>query len=366
MALNYVHDYTIYGRLVLGDCLIEDGAVAVKDGIIVYSGAAAGAPVVGEVINADGIIAPGFVDIHCHSGGEFTGHENPAYVANHHLSHGTTSMLLTFYRDLGHENMVRYINNVKELMVPGSNLLGVHLEGPYLNPDYGSRAGFETPVDEEKYKEFAASGIIRQWTYAPEVEGTEEFVKYVVSQGIVPSIGHSCASVEQVKKAEEYGARIVTHLFDATGASISPTRYGGTIEVTFDFAALLCDNLMYEIILDRDGVHVRHDMAKLVLKLVGTDRVIGITDSSTGFIDDKDCNFENGELVGSKMTMDCAARNWLSLGLSIPEVFKITAENPARALNMSDVVGSLRVGRRGDCVVVDDALNVKEIYKSDI
>ncbi len=365
MSLKYKSNYTVYGRLLLGDSIIEDGAVSVENGIIKYSGVAAGAPVYGEMIYADGIIAPGFVDIHCHGGADKQAFHDTKYVADFHLSHGSTGMLITFYRDLGHENTVRYIKTVKEEMVKeGSNILGVHLEGPYLNPVYGSAAGYETPVDPVKYKEFAESGIIRQWSFAPEVEGTEEFLRYIVSMGIVPAIGHSGASPEQVYAAAAGGAGIVTHTFDATGPSIIPTRWGGTIETTFDFAALLCDNLYYEIICDSKGVHVRPDMVKLAIKIAGIDRIVGITDASTGSVDDDDVNIINNELTGSKLTMDAVARNFKALGLSIPDVFKVVSENPAKAIRMSDTVGSLKEGRRGDVLIIDDDINVKEVIKA--
>lgn len=364
MTPDYLSDFTLYGRLVLAGRIIDDGAVSVENGIIKYSGGAAGAPAIGEVIRTDNIIASGFVDIHCHAGGEYYAYEDPQYVADYHLSHGTTGMLLTFYRDLGHENTVRYINAVKKIMLAGSNVLGVHLEGPYLNPSYGAAAGYETPVCPEKYRELAATGVVRQWTFAPEVDGTAEFLRYIVSLGIVPAIGHSAASPEQVYAANAGGARIVTHLYDATGTSVSPTRWGGTIETSFCSAALLCDDMYYEIICDSAGIHVRPDMVRLTAKTVGCGRIIGITDACTGSIDDSDVNFVGSDLMGSKLTMDAVARNFLALGFSIPEVFAITSENPATAIRMSDKVGSLREGRRGDVLIVDDKLNLVRIIKS--
>lgn len=375
MSIRYGTDYTVYGKLLLDDTIIEEGAVAVENGIIKYSGCAVGAPVIGEVIKADSIIAPGFVDIHCHGGGGKQAYHDTKHVADHHLSHGTTGMLITFYRDLGHENTVGYINNVKfEMGKAGSNILGVHLEGPYLNPVYGSGGAYETPVDPVKYKEFAESGIIRQWSYAPEVEGTDEFLKYIVSMGIVPAIGHSCASPDDVNRAADGGAKIVTHMFDATDASIKPTRWGGTIETTFNCACLLRDELYCEIICDKGGIHVRPEMVKLAIKAAGIDRIVGITDSSYGFNpdgtrppeDDLDVSFVNGELAGSKLTMDAVARNFKALGLSLIDVFKVVSANPAKAIRMSDVVGSLREGRRGDILIIDEDINVKEVIKANI
>lgn len=356
--------FALVGRAILPSGEEPDGAVIVRGDTIVYAGERSGALLPEAVIEAaDCVITPGFVDIHCHAGGAFWGYDNPAAMAAHHLRHGTTGLLCTFYRDLGHEKTLRAIEGVEEAMKSASNLLGVHLEGPYLNPVYGSKAGYSTPVCKEKYAQYAASGLIRQWTFAPEMEGTDAFLSDICGWGIVPAIGHSAASPEQVYSAARGGARIVTHLMDATGYSISPTRYGGTQEVSFDHAALLCNNLYYEIICDKNGVHVRHDMIRLILKTVGVERIIGITDACTGDASNTDVNFLDGELTGSKLTMDQVARNFLSLGLSISEVFQITAANPAKAIGMDHKIGSLAAGRRADILLIDSNCHVKKVIK---
>jgi len=161
-------------------------------------------------------------------------------------------------------------------------------------------------------------------------------------------------------------------MFDATDASIKPTRWGGTIETTFNCACLLRDELYCEIICDREGIHVRPEMVKLAIKTAGVDRIVGITDSSYGSNpdgtrppeDDYDVSFVNGELAGSKLTMDAVARNFKALGLSLVDVFKIVSENPAKAIRMSDTVGSLREGRHGDVLIIDEDINVKEVIKA--
>lgn len=364
MIPEYLSDFSLRGRLVLGGDIIDDGIVCVKNGVITYSGVSDGAPPHVDAVSTDKIIAPGFVDIHCHAGGKYYAYEDPVSVARHHLEHGSTSMLITFYRDLGHENTLRYINNVKAIMPTEKNVIGVHLEGPYLNPDYGSAAGYQTPVCAEKYRELADTGIIKQWTFAPEIDGTDEFLRYIVSRDIVPAIGHSAASPEQVYAANAGGARVVTHLYDATGTSVSPTRWGGTIETSFCAAALLCDDMYYELICDKRGIHVRPDMVHLTKKIVGTERIVGITDACTGSVDDSDVNFLGDELMGSKMTMDAVARNFAALGFTVPEVFAVTAENPAKAIRMDNEIGSLKVGRHGDVLVVDDNLQLIRIIKS--
>lgn len=360
--VTYSKNMTIYGSLVLADKILPGGAVAVKDGIIVYAGPEADAPVIGEVRRTDKLIAPGYVDIHCHAGGATAFYEDPQKVLAYHLSHGTTGILATFYRDLWFDKALEYTNNMKVFLGPDSPLLGVHLEGPYLNPRYGTMLGIENAVDPAQYKALADTGIIRQWTYAPEVEGTEEFARYIASRGIVPAIGHTEATPAQIYAAPGNGARIVTHLFDAMGNP--PSLWYGTEETNTSTACLVCDGLYYEIICDRKGIHVRSDKLRLAIKTVGLDRIVGITDCFMGPEDGSDVNFVDGLLSGSKLTMEQAARNFLAVGLTVPQVLQVMAANPAAAIGMADTVGSLTPGCRGDLLLVDDGLNLYEVIKA--
>ena len=357
-------DFALRGRLLLDGRVLPDGAVLVRSGVIAYSGPAQDAPPA-DYERVEGILTPGFVDIHCHAAGQVFAHEDPAAVAEYHLQHGTTGMLLTFYRDLAHEKLLEAVAGVKAAMGPGSNILGAHLEGPWLNPRYGTGHGGTVQVVPAEYEALAATGVIRQWTCAPEVPGAMDFIRYIVKKGIVPAIGHSEASPEQVLAAEAAGARIVTHLFDATGCSRPQTRWAGTLETDFSTAALVCDGLYYEIICDRGGVHVRPEFVKLAIRAAGAERIVGITDCYVGADDGSDVNFDGTDLSGSKLTMDQVARNFLALGLSFPQVFGIVSENPAKALGLEDTVGSLKAGCRGDVLVVDEEIRVQRIYKSD-
>ncbi len=358
--------YTLLGNIVFPDRL-EAGCVCVEAGRIIYAGDPSRAPDTQQTIDTHGgYIAPGFIDIHCHAGGDWWAHEDPEKMALHHLKHGTTGLLCTLYRDVSHKRILETAATVQSLMAKGSTILGLHLEGPYLNPKYGSGSTgcAEETVDAEKYLPLADTGIVKQWTFAPEVKGAEAFVKDIVSRGIVPAIGHSAASPEEISAAEKNGARIVTHLFDATGSSIDPPRYGGTIEVSFNFGALVCDKFYYEIICDQNGVHVRPELVKLALKTVGVDRIIGVTDACTGDTEDNaDVNFVKGELMGSKLTMDCVARNFHALGLTICEVFRVTSLNPAKILGMDGEIGSIEVGKKADLLVLNEKLNLKRVYR---
>lgn len=313
------------------------------------------------------LITPGFVDIHCHSALDLIGYEEPAKVASHFLQHGSTSMLLSLYRDLWPDVAMEALKRIREAMQVCPNLLGIHLEGPYMHPNYGNDSGQSTlgEPNPEEYLPFMESGLVKQWTFAPEMPGTDAFLADLCRYGIVPAIGHSEASPEDVQRVCRNGVRLVTHIMAATGTAITPTRYAGTKEVSFDEATLLENNLYYEIILDKTGIHVRHDMARLILKTVGVDRVVGITDSvrrSPDSLDDE-VNIIDDCVNGSMMAMDNVARNFYNLGLSLSDVFKVVSLNPATVLHMEDAIGSLEPGKKADILVMAKELQIERVYK---
>lgn len=343
-----MHTITYHATMVLAEELLN-GYLSVTDGRITYVGTERPD---GDVVElTDGIIAPGFIDIHCHTSLRHSAVEDPCEVADFHRAHGTTTMLLTYYRDIPHEELLACLARTKEAMSCCSNLYGAHLEGPYLNANLGYGQGVNDSPDPTKYEAYIASGVVRQWTCAPEIEGTPAFIARIASAGIVPAIGHSTANYDQVKTAYEHGARIATHLFDATGTP--ETRYLGTLEVTFNEACMLMDDLFCEVICDSQWIHVRREKLALLVKTVGADRIVAITDMYSNDIDDGlDVNLIDGMLCGTKLTMDRVAVNLFNAGYSLPTIFKMTSRNPARALGLSDR-GEIAVGKRADLILIN-------------
>lgn len=311
---------------------------------------------------ADRLLAPAFVDIHCHAGDGIFSYEDPKFVMDFHRKHGTGSMLHTLYRDIGHEGMLCGIEKIKTLMQTDRGVLGVHLEGPYLNPAYGCKVNGKGDTPEpEKVRELLNTGVIRMWTYAPEVEGTDAFCREIVSHGVVGAIGHSAASLADVQRAAKDGATVVTHLFDATGMTDGPITYRGTKNLTFDEACMLEDGFFYEIINDRVGIHVRHEMIRLLVKTVGKEKVVAITDCFGGEQESGgDVNIQGGEISGSRMTMLDAARNFLAMGYSLSDVFGFVAKNPAKAIHAEALVGSIEEGKQDKLLCVSPDLSTVE------
>lgn len=361
--------FAVCGRACLPDGIQENWLLGVENGVIVCSAPAdsgdarlflnrAG----NDILRLpDGLLAPAFVDIHCHAGGGIFAYEDPVSVMEYHRAAGTGAMLQSLYRDIGYAGMKRAVGLIGEAMRHDCGILGVHLEGPYLEPTLGSKTGGLILPDPSAYRALLDSGIIRTWTFAPELEGTDRFCREITARGTVAAIGHSAAGVGAVHRAAENGARLVTHLFNASGTSHGAGCWRGTKDVSFDGACMLEDSFWYEVICDEGGIHVRHDMIRLLEKTVGLTRIVGITDCFGGKQENTgDVNIQNGEIAGSRMTMRKVAENFLHMGYSLTEVFRLTAYQPACAIGMDATVGSLLTGRRANILLIDAALHSVE------
>ena len=145
-------------------------------------------------------VGPGFVDIHCHAGGDVWAHDDPEKMAAFHLESGTTSINCTIFHDIGEDGAIEAMKKIRSAMEkdkPG-NIMGVHFEGPFLNPKYGAHAKTIRPVDKREYQRYLeeAGDIITMWTVAPEIEGAREFITDVHVQAYQSPMGHSEASLK--------------------------------------------------------------------------------------------------------------------------------------------------------------------------
>lgn len=357
-----------HARVVLNDRILEDGCILMEWEKIIAVGKDIPVPADCEVYDAKGMLAgPGFVDLHCHAGGDCFAYEDPVRMAEHHLRGGTTSLNCTIYHDIGIEGALSAMAKVKQARNAGTpgNILGLHFEGPFLNPKYGCYLDLMRPVNPAEYRRYldAYGDVITLWTVAPELRGAQTFMDEVHAAGIPIALGHSEASYACVADAVMRGATVCTHWGDATGTSIDPPRYEGTQEVSFDIACLLQQELFCEIINDSLGAHVRPEMGRFVVQAIGIDRVVGVTDACTGGDDGTDLNLVGGELYGSKLRMNQAALNFKkNTNLSDCEAFRVCSLNPARAMHIDGEVGSLAPGKTANIVILDDAYAVHRVY----
>jgi N-acetylglucosamine-6-phosphate deacetylase len=253
------------------------------------------------------------------------------------------------------------------------NLLGAHLEGPYLSEKQcGAQCtDFITPPQKEEYESLIEEygGSIARWTYAPEKDKDGSFCKYLNAHGIVVSAGHTDATYADMQTAIENGCNLVTHLYSCTSTVTRKQgfRFLGVVETTY-----LRDELYAEII--ADGKHLPPDLLKLIYKIKGAERICLITDAVFAGIPEgtvtkftgNDIIIEDGvaklldrsAFAGSVAYCDLLVRNMIQLA-DVPledAVYMMTA-TPARQVGLT-TKGSVASGMDADLVIFDDDVNV--------
>jgi len=366
--------------------VLEESSVVIKEGRIQYIAPDSEVDLdlsCTEVIDVGGrYIAPGFIDIHCHGGGDYDFMDGTveAFIqaSNAHLRYGTTSMLPTTTTSTT-EELFKAIDSFKLArdMERGPNLLGLHVEGPYLA--YEQR-GAQDPryIKEPSPEEYNAildySDVIKRWTIAPELPGAMEMAQLLRERGIVCSIGHSDAFFDDVVRAVESGFTHVTHLYSAMSMvrRINAYRHAGVVE-----SALLLDDLTVELI--ADGAHLPQSLLQLVYKVKGPDKICLVTDSIRAATMPEGATTlgskEDGQVVivedgvaklpdrsafaGSTCTADRLIRTMVQLAqVPLADAVRMLTLTPAKVLGVNDRKGSLSPGKDADIVVFDDDIHV--------
>lgn len=322
-------------------------------------------------------VIPGMIDVHIHGAdGADTmdgTYESMKKIANALPKEGVTSFLattMTQKRDQienALQNAAQYFKG--EQPNGHAELLGVHLEGPFISE---KRAGAQ-PVEDImkpdlqlwiKWQKMASQSI-KLVTIAPELEGSLDVIRYLKKTGVIASIGHSDATYEEVVEAIKAGASHVTHLFN--GMRGLHHREPGVVG-----AALLHEELMTELI--ADGIHIRPELIKLAFLQKGREKVILITDAMRAkclgegvselggqrvTVYDGKATLPDGTLAGSILKMIDGARNVMEYtSCSIEDVLYMTAVNPAKQLQIFHRKGSLSPGKDADLVVLNEQLEV--------
>ena len=328
-------------------------------------------------------VCPGFIDIHTHGAG---GHpfingtvEDVIEGCNFHLQHGTTTIFPTVSAG-PFANMKKAVDNIHKARSDKraqGNILGAHLEGPYLSAKQcGAQCPtFITPPIPEDYQslleEYGSS--VARWTYAPENDEGGKFCKYITERGVVASAGHSDAKGEDVKVAVENGCSLITHLYSCTS---TVTRDHGFRSLGVIESAFLMDELFVEII--TDGKHLPPDLIKMIVKVKGQDKVALITDSleiagtdvtegemsGTLFIvEDGVCKLrDRSAFAGSVATADRLIEVMVrECGYSVSEAVKMLTEIPAKIMRLESK-GRLAEGFDADLVVMNGDFAVESVF----
>lgn len=335
----------------------------------------------------DSLILPGFIDIHCHgaygfdtNSGDYDGLKK---WAKNITSEGVTGFLATTITDNKDIliNALKNVANVKKNHIvgkDGADILGIHFEGPYINEEYAGAQPKNAIVkpDIEEFKEYLkySSNLIRIITMASEKDNNYELIKFCNDNNIIASIGHSGATYEEAIDAITYGAKSITHTFNAQ--TPFKHRSNGIVGV-----ALRNEDLYSEIICD--GHHVSFDALNIFYKCKDKDHAIMISDAlmCKGFkagyrftfggqnveiYPDGTAHlyeFPDKNLAGSTLRINEGLRNIVEKA-KVPFVKAVNSctINPARLLSLDDHIGLIKVGYDADLVVLDNNYTVLQTY----
>lgn len=353
--------------------------IASDDGRISYVGPMESAPrVEGLRLDMRGkFVVPGFINIHVHGGNGITfgnmaalGEELEAY-SHFAARNGVTGFLTSITAPTGEEitEMISAYVPIMEKGVSGAEALGIHLEGPFMNVE---KKGAQNPAwihdpDLEETRGFIKAGKnwLRQITIAPELPRAKEAAALLRQAGVVVAVAHSTADYDTAREAFHGDWTHVTHTFNAqTGLHHRKPGLIGALMGT--------DTTTAELIADE--IHVHPGAMKALIRALGTDRVVLITDAmeAAGLkegtyhllgheitVKDGAARLSDGTLAGSAAKLNECVRN-VHKDVDVPllDAVKMATLNPARTIGLSNRLGSVAIGKDASLIVIDADVNV--------
>lgn len=363
------------GKVLIGsNNRFEQTDVKITDGVITAIGSSECDTVEFDVSGYN--VIPGFIDTHIHGcvGVEFASPDEDFTKAREWLAtQGTTSFAATV-RALPIDRAIAAERNILRESgreANGASIAGINLEGPFVSL---TKSGVMNPPDIEcnanSVKRLAeeANGLLKIITIAPERENAASAIKTAVECGAKASIGHTDATYNEAINAINAGATRATHIFNA----MRPLSHRETGVLG---ATLTDDRVNCEMICDL--VHLDEAAIKMVYRLKGAENITLISD--TGFmsglgdgefyvdgrkriVKDGICRNPEGRIAGSCVTMIAGAKNLCRLGIPLNEISLMASLNPAKALDVDNITGSIEVGKNADLIVCDDELNIKAVF----
>ncbi|QKJ20128.1 N-acetylglucosamine-6-phosphate deacetylase [Microbacterium hominis] len=379
MSATLIHS----ARLVDDGRVTDDGWVLFADGRVAAVGDGESgrdaAPAATTVIDAralagpGAILTPGFIDLHGHGGAGASYDEGADAIRAAralHRAHGTTRAVVSLVT-ASVDDLVERVGVVAGLAAHDPQILGSHLEGPFLDPGHkgAHTEGLlvdPTPVAIDRLVD-AARGTLVQVTLAPERPGAGAGLERLRAAGVVVAVGHTDADADTARAAFDAGASLLTHAFNAM-PGIHHRAPGPVV------AALRDPRVVLEII--ADGVHV--DPALIAVAFdAAPGRIALVTDAMAAAgaddgryllgglevsVDDGVARLvEGGAIAGSTLTQDAALRVVVAAGVALPAAVAALTRTPARAIGRDDI-GRLSPGARADAVLLDAGLGVRGVW----
>ena len=384
-------DLALRGTAVLEQGLVPDALVLCAGERILWAGPAAHAPAEllpedSRVLEHDGLILPGLVDLHCHGGGgasfpDSEGAEEMLAAVLEHRRHGTTSLVASLVT----ADAATLREKVAQLagLHRDGEIAAIHLEGPFLSE---ARRGAQNPAhltdgDPALVRELAeiAGGALATMTVAPEAARADEVIDALASSGAVPSLGHTDGGSAEMTRAVD---RSIAALRRRRGRSALPTathlfngmrpihhRDPGPALAALDAASR--GEMVVEVI--ADGVHLDARTVAHVFSIAAEDSVVLVTDAmaAAGMADGRyrlgalDVTVEAGVATlteggaiagGTAHLVEVLRLAVLEAGVDLVAAVRAASTVPARVLGLEDEIGSLAAGRRADVLMVDRAL----------
>ena len=354
----------------------KEGFVArdfcVKDGLIAEDA-------LGPVSAHGCYVIPGLTDLHFHGcvGEDFSDAtpDGLQKMADYELSRGITQ-ICPAGMTLGEDQLTKICQNAaahREKNAGGAELVGLHLEGPFLSM---AKKGAQNaayihdpdPAMLHRLQE-AAGGLVKLVTLAPEQPGSLEFIQSARQDGVTVSLGHTTADYDTASAAYKAGARQATHLFNAMPPFTH--RAPGVVGAAFDYPEVKVELIC-------DGVHIHPAVVRAVFKLFGSDRVILISDSlrATGMPDGRypfggqeievhgnraTMADDPNTLAGSVSDLMACLKTAVSFGIPLADAVTAAAVNPAKVLGIYNRLGSLDIGKEANAAVLDEHLDLKAV-----
>ena len=329
----------------------------------------------GEIIDAEGLLVlPGLVDVHSHgaAGEDFSDGdpEGLKKILRYERSCGITSYCptsMTFPK----ERLRQIFASIKGAQTEeGAKVVGINMEGPFLDPVKKGAHVEEwiTAPDAAFVRELNqdADGLVRLVTLAPNMDGAEEFIKEMHEEVCI-SLGHTAADYDCASRAMKLGAHHVTHLYNAMQpfGHRAPGLIGAAMDDPECMVELICD-----------GYHIHPSAIRAAFRMFGPERVILISDSmrATGMengtyelggqevtVKDRKAVLKDGTLAGSATNLYGCMCKAVEFGIPLEQAIMAATANPARSIGIFDRVGSIRIGKQADLLLVSENLELKRV-----